>query len=314
MNQLEQLKQFTTIVADTCDLQALKLFTPQDTTTNPSLILKAMQKECYKPFLNGIIKQYPKSNVNDIINKLLIIFGVKILHIIPGRVSTETEANLSFDTHGIIDQGRTLIKLYEEAGIERERILIKIAATWEGIQAAKILEKEGIHCNMTLLFTLQQAIACSDVNAQLISPFVGRIYDWYNTKRINNNNYIYKNIDPGVQLVQLIYSYYRKFDCKTEIMGASFRNTLQIIELAGCDLLTISPVLLEKLTTCYTPITCKLDIAMARSSNLKKIKLDEKSFRFSINQNAMATEKLAEGIRLFSADTIKLQELITSIQ
>lgn len=307
MTQLEQLKKFTTIVVDTSDFQEIKAFTPQDATTNPSLILKSIQKDYYKPFLQNVIFKHRKLGVSDILDQLLVDFGIEILKIIPGRISTETDARLSFDTNGTINKARTLIRLYETAGIQRERILIKIASTWEGILAAQILETEGIHCNMTLLFGLPQAIACADANVKLISPFVGRIYDWY--KKSNKLEYI-TNTDPGVQSIKEIYNYYRKFSYKTEIMGASFRNTTQIIELAGCDLLTISLELLQQLNKNNALVIRKLGVNQNDSTNLEKIKLDQKSFRFLINEDAMMTEKLAEGIRLFCADTIKLEKII----
>ncbi len=244
MNQLEQLKQTTTIVADTGDFQAMKAFAPQDATTNPSLILKAVQKDEYKPLLEQAVRKHGGKPVGEIIDHLLVAFGLEILKLIPGRVSTETDARLSFDTAGTIAKGRELIRLYEQADIPRQRVLIKIASTWEGIRAAEVLEKEGIRCNMTLLFSLPQAVACAEAGAQLISPFVGRIYDWY--KKATGEEYTGEN-DPGVQSVKRIYNYYRKFGYKTEVMGASFRNTSQLTELAGCDLLTISPELLQKL-------------------------------------------------------------------
>jgi transaldolase len=246
-----------------------------------------------------------------VIDRLLVAFGLKILEIIPGRVSTETDARLSFNTQGTVDKGRELIALYEAAGISRERILIKIASTWEGIRAAQLLEKEGIRCNMTLLFSLPQAIACAEAGAQLISPFVGRIYDWY--KKSTGQEYTGAD-DPGVQSVKRIYNYYRKFGYKTEVMGASFRNTSQIVELAGCDLLTISPELLQKLSESDAPMSRKLNEAEAKASDLKKITLDEKSFRFVLNEEAMATEKLSEGIRLFCADAVKLEKMIEALR
>lgn len=305
--QLEQLKQFTTVVADTGDFQAMSVFRPQDATTNPSLILKAVQKPAYQPILQTVVNMHQGESIARIIDHLLVAFGLEILKIIPGRVSTETDARLSFDTAGTIAKGRELIALYEAAGISRERILIKIASTWEGIQAAKVLEAEGIRCNMTLLFSLTQAIACAEVGAQLISPFVGRIYDWF--KKANNTDYSGAD-DPGVQSVQRIYSYYKKFGYRTEVMGASFRNTSQIVELAGCDLLTISPELLQKLNDSNTPVTQKLSAQSAAQTTLEKITLYEKAFRFMLNEDAMATEKLAEGIRLFCADAVKLDRLV----
>jgi transaldolase len=311
MTQLDQLKQYTTIVADTGDFQSMKAFAPRDATTNPSLILKAVQKDEYKPLLEKAVRDNGGKTVDHVIDQLLVSFGRKILDIIPGRVSTETDARLSFDTQGTVDKGRELIALYEAAGIARERILIKIASTWEGIRAAQILEKEGIRCNMTLLFSLPQAIACADAGAQLISPFVGRIYDWY--KKSTGQEYTGAD-DPGVQSVKRIYNYYRKFGYKTEVMGASFRNTSQITELAGCDLLTISPELLQKLADSDAPVARKLSETDAKAAELKKLLLDEKSFRFALNEDAMATEKLSEGIRLFCADAVKLEKLIEALR
>ncbi len=260
MNQLEQLKQFTTVVADTGDFQSIQAYTPRDATTNPSLILKAVQKDEYKPLLEKAVRDHPNASTAEIIDRLLIAFGVEILQIIPGRVSTEVDARLSFDTEGTVAKGRDLIALYRTPALPRERVLIKIASTWEGIRAAEILEKEGIRCNMTLLFSLAQAIACAEAGAQLISPFVGRIYDWY--KKSTGIDYMGAE-DPGVQSVRRIYNYYRKFGYKTEVMGASFRNTSQILELAGCDLLTISPDLLQKLADSDAPVERKLSAEAA---------------------------------------------------
>ncbi|MDO9419837.1 MAG: transaldolase [Herminiimonas sp.] len=310
MNQLEQLKQYTTIVADTGDFQSIKAFAPQDATTNPSLILKAVQKDEYRPIMEKIAREHAGKSTEQIVDHLLVAFGTEILKVIPGRVSTETDARLSFDTEGSIAKGRTLIKLYEAAGISRDRILIKIASTWEGIRAAEVLEKEGIHCNLTLLFSLPQAIACAEANVQLISPFVGRIYDWY--KKSTGTDYTGAD-DPGAQSVKRIYTYYRKFGYKTEVMGASFRNTSQITELAGCDLLTISPELLQKLAESDAPLARKLSPQEAQSAAIEKLNLDEKSFRFMLNDDAMATEKLAEGIRAFCVDAVKLDGLIEAL-
>ncbi|HJW55169.1 MAG TPA: transaldolase [Burkholderiaceae bacterium] len=311
MNQLEQLKQYTTIVADTGDFQSMKAFAPRDATTNPSLILKAVQKEEYRPLLEQAVRDHAGQPTGDIIDRLLVAFGLEILKLIPGRVSTETDARLSFDTEGTIAKGRTLIALYEAAGIPRERVLIKIAATWEGIRAAEVLEQEGIRCNMTLLFSLPQAVACAEAGAQLISPFVGRIYDWY--RKATGQEYTGAN-DPGVQSVQRIYAYYRKFGYQTEVMGASFRNTSQILELAGCDLLTISPELLQKLAASDAPVSRKLSAEAARTAVIDKLALDEKTFRLMLNDDAMATEKLAEGIRLFCADAVKLEQMIDALR
>ncbi len=311
MTQLEQLKQYTTIVADTGDFQSMKAFAPRDATTNPSLILKAVQKDEYKPLLEKAVHDNARLPTGDVIDRLLIAFGLEILKLIPGRVSTETDARLSFDTQGTTEKGRALIALYEAAGIPRERVLIKIASTWEGIQAAQVLEKEGIRCNMTLLFALPQAIACADANVQLISPFVGRIYDWY--KKSTGQEFTGAD-DPGVQSVKRIFNYYRKFGYKTEVMGASFRNTSQIVELAGCDLLTISPELLQKLSESDAPVARKLSVEDAKASDLQKLTLDEKAFRLMLNEDAMGTEKLAEGIRLFCADAVKLEKMVEALR
>ena len=310
MNQLEQLKQYTTIVADTGDFQSIEAFAPQDATTNPSLILKAVQKDEYRPIMEKIAREHSGKSTAQIVDHLLVAFGTEILKIIPGRVSTETDARLSFDTAGSIAKGRELIRLYEAAGISRERVLIKIASTWEGIRAAEMLEKEGIRCNLTLLFSLPQAIACADAKVQLISPFVGRIYDWY--KKSTGTDYTGAD-DPGVQSVKRIYTYYRKFGYQTEVMGASFRNTSQITELAGCDLLTISPELLQKLAESDAVLARKLSPEAAKNSDLEKLTLDEKTFRSMLNDDAMATEKLAEGIRAFCVDAVKLDKLIEAL-
>jgi len=310
MNQLEQLKQYTTIVADTGDFQSIEAYSPQDATTNPSLILKAVQKDEYRPLLEQSARDFKSHGAAHIIDQLLVAFGRRILDIIPGRVSTEVDARLSFDTEATIAKGRELIALYEAAGVGRERVLIKIASTWEGIRAAEALQRDGIRCNMTLLFALPQAVACADAGAQLISPFVGRIYDWH--KKATGQEYQGAD-DPGVQSVQRIYNYYRKFGHATEVMGASFRNTSQIIELAGCDLLTISPELLQKLADGTAPVTRKLSPDSARDSDLQKLDLDEKTFRFMLNEDAMATEKLAEGIRQFCADAVKLEAMIAAL-
>ncbi len=309
MNQLDQLKKMTTVVADTGDFQSMKIFSPQDATTNPSLILKAVQKPEYLPLLMKALQDHPHAAPAEIIDHVLVAFGLQILALIPGRVSTETDAHLSFDCADTIAKGRHLIALYEAQGISRDRVLIKIASTWEGIQAAAILEKEGIHCNMTLLFCLEQAALCAEAGVQLISPFVGRIYDWY--KKNTGQDYSAEN-DPGVLSVRQIYDYYRKFGFKTEIMGASFRNTGQILELAGCDLLTISPDLLQKLSESDSTVTTRLNPQSAAGSNVQKMSLNQSGFRLAVNNDAMASEKLAEGIRLFCADTVKLEQLINS--
>jgi len=309
MNQLEQLKQFTTVVADTGDFQSIKAYAPQDATTNPSLILKAVQKPEYRPLLEKAVLDANGASVEDIVDHLLIAFGTEILKYVPGRVSTEIDAALSFDTEATVAKGRELIALYEAAGVKRERVLIKIASTWEGIRAAEILEKDGIHCNLTLLFSLVQAVACAEAGVKLISPFVGRIYDWY--KKSTGTDYQGAD-DPGVQSVKRIYQYYRKFGFNTEVMGASFRNTSQILELAGCDLLTISPDLLQKLAD--TEGTVERKLTADADSDIEKIAIDEKTFRFLLNEDAMATEKLAEGIRAFCADSVKLKKMIEELR
>ncbi len=313
---LDQLKQYTTVVADTGDFQQLIQFKPQDATTNPSLILKALQKDDYKPLLEKTVKEHKNKPMPQIIDNLLVAFGTEILKIIPGHVSTEVDARLSFDTKASIDKAHDIIKLYENAGIGRERVLIKLASTWEGIRAAEVLQKEGIHCNMTLLFSLAQAIACAEAGAQLISPFVGRIYDWY--KKAAGADWDEAKSgganDPGVQSVRRIYTYYKKFGYKTEVMGASFRTVSQITELAGCDLLTISPDLLKKLADSNDKVERKLSPEMVKNENIEKIAVDEPTFRFLVNDDAMATEKLAEGIRAFATDAIKLEKLITALQ
>ena len=312
-NHLDQLKQFTTVVADTGDFASMEEYQPQDATTNPSLILQAAAKPEYKHLVEKAIGEHQDSPLNgnalveSIIDRILILFGVEILNIVPGRVSTEVDARLSFDTESTVTKARELIALYEKEGISRNRILIKIAATWEGICAAKELEKDGIHCNLTLLFAFVQAVACAEAGVQLISPFVGRIYDWY--KKDTGIDYQGAN-DPGVLSVQAIYNYYKKFGYQTEVMGASFRNTGQITELAGCDFLTISPGLLETLQNTPGTLEAKLTVENAAASNIDKITLDEKAFRFAFNEDAMATEKTAEGIRNFSADIVKLEKLI----
>ncbi|NVM75478.1 transaldolase [Duganella sp. SG902] len=311
MNQLEQLKQHTIVVADTGDFQAIQQYTPRDATTNPSLILKAVQKDEYKPLLEKAVRDNLDASTGDVIDHLLVAFGKQILRVIPGRVSTEIDAALSFNTAASVAKGRDLIKLYEKNGIDRERVLIKMASTWEGIRASEILEKEGIHTNMTLLFSLPQAIACAEAGAKLISPFVGRIYDWY--KKSTGIDYQGAE-DPGVQSVKRIYNYYRKFGYNTEVMGASFRNVGQILELAGCDLLTISPDLLQKLADSNAPVERKLSPDGSGGAPIGKIAIDEPTFRFMFNEDAMATEKTAEGIRAFVADTAKLKQIISGMR
>ncbi len=307
-NQLEQLKQFTVVVADTGDFESMREYQPQDATTNPSLILKASQQEQYAHLVDKAVKDAGTSaSVETIIDRVLISFGKEILKIVPGRVSTEVDARLSFDTQGTLDKARELIALYEADGIPRERILIKIASTWEGIAAATVLQKEGINCNLTLMFSLAQAVACAEGGIKLISPFVGRIYDWF--KKNTGNEYTGAD-DPGVQSVRQIYTYYRKFGHATEVMGASFRNTSQILELAGCDLLTIGTNLLEELKNTEGKVERKLSPDLAGDVDIARLKLDEKTFRFLLNEDAMATEKTAEGIRAFSADIVKMEKLI----
>ena len=305
MNQLDQLKQFTKVVADTGDFQSMAEYQPQDATTNPSLILAAVKDSKYEALVKEAISG--AANVDAAIDQVLIAFGNEILKIVPGRVSTETDARLSFDTQGTVDKARELISIYEKSGTSRERVLIKIASTWQGIRAAEILQKEKINCNLTLMFSLVQAVACAEGNIKLVSPFVGRIYDWF--KKDTGKEYVGAE-DPGVQSVTEIFHYYKKFGHETEVMGASFRNKGQIIELAGCDLLTISPKLLEELQNDDASIAQKLDAAESAKMDIAKVNCDEKSFRFLMNEDAMATEKTAEGIRKFSADIVKLEELI----
>ncbi|WP_321884534.1 transaldolase [Paraburkholderia bannensis] len=313
---LDQLKQYTTVVADTGDFQQFVQYKPQDATTNPSLILKAVQKAEYRPLLEKTVRDHASESVEAIIDHLLIAFGTEILKIIPGRVSTEVDARLSFDTKKSIDKAHHIIDLYKKAGIEKERVLIKLASTWEGIRAAEVLQKEGIRCNMTLLFSLAQAAACAEAGAQLISPFVGRIYDWY--KKAKGADWDDAKDgganDPGVQSVRKIYAYYKKFGYKTEVMGASFRNTSQIVELAGCDLLTISPDLLQKLQDSSEKIDRKLAPEAFANEQIERIGVDEPTFRFLLNEDAMATEKLAEGIRAFAADAVKLDKIVEELR
>ncbi len=306
--QLDQLKQFTRVVADTGDFASMKEFAPQDATTNPSLILKAAAMPAYVPLVDQAIKDAgTTATSSQIIDRLLVVFGLEILKIVPGRVSSEVDARLSFDREATIAKAREIIALYEKAGIGRERILIKIASTWEGIQAAAQLQKDGINCNLTLLFSFAQAVACAEGGIKLISPFVGRILDWH--KKNAGKDFVGAD-DPGVKSVSQIYTYYKKFGYKTEVMGASFRNKGEILELAGCDLLTIAPPLLAELKASNDTVVRKLDPSNAASTELKKVSFDEKTFRFALNEDAMATEKTAEGIRLFSADIVKLEQLI----
>ncbi len=316
MNSLEQLKKYTKVVADTGDFESIKQFKPIDSTTNPSLIYAAAQNPKYDYLLGDAIA-YAQARSKDktaqlsyCMDRLAVNFGIEILKVVPGRVSTEVDARLSFDTKATIEKARFLIRLYESSGISRDRILIKIAATWEGIRAAEVLANDGIRTNLTLLFSDVQAIACAEAGVQLISPFVGRILDWH--KKDRGVDSIAAREDPGVLSVTEIFNYYKKFDYKTEIMGASFRNTGEIMELAGCDLLTISPDLLAELESSNILIEQKLNIESAKSKEIEKIELDEKSFRWLLNENAMATEKLAEGIRKFSADLVKLEKFIAA--
>jgi len=300
-------------VADTGDFASMKAYAPQDATTNPTLIEKATEMPAYLALLDKAVAEgkggagSQEERAKAIIDRLLILFGCEILKIVPGRVSTEVDARLSFDVEATVAKARHLIGMYKAAGIDRERILIKIAATWEGAQAAKIVQKEGIQCNLTLMFSLPQAVACAEAGARLISPFVGRIYDWF--KKSTGKEYVGAE-DPGVKSVRQIYAYYKKFGYATQVMGASFRNMGQILELAGCDLLTISPNLLGELQGSSVVVVQKLEAVQAKKDPISKLPLDEKSFRFLLNEDAMATEKLAEGIRLFSADIVKLEKKI----
>jgi transaldolase len=313
MNQLEQLKEFTTVVADTGDFESIRQFSPQDATTNPSLIFKAVSQPEYAALLDQAVAERPAANlpraelIRDIIDDLLTIFGEKILQIVPGRVSTEVDARLSFDTPATIEKARKLIALYAQRNVPRERVLIKIASTWEGIRAAEVLHKDGINCNLTLLFSLPQAIACAEAKVRLISPFVGRIYDWYKAK---TGQEYHGADDPGVQSVRVIYNYFKKFGYETQVMGASFRNTSQILELAGCDLLTISPELLAELQGSDGKVERHLSVEEAKAADVAKVAMDEQTFRWMLNEDAMGTEKLAEGIRKFTEDIIKLEGLI----
>ena len=315
LNQLEQIKKITTVVADTADFESIRVFRPQDATTNPSLVYAATQKGNYSHFLDEVLTDRRKSGLSgaaqleDIIDHLLVRFGSAMLEIVPGRVSTETDVRYSFDVEGAIKKARRLIALYNDQGIERERVLIKIASTWEGLMAAEQLQKEGIKCNMTLLFSLPQAVRAAEAKVQLISPFVGRIYDWF--KAANKRDYVGAE-DPGVQSVKEIYTYYKHFGYETEVMGASFRNVGQILELAGCDLLTISPELMKQLSESYDSVHRKLTPADAKKADVKPLALDEKKFRYLLNEDAMATEKTAEGIRKFAGDIAKLEQLVAS--
>ena len=316
MNQLDALRQWTTVVADTGDFRQLAQFKPQDATTNPSLILKAVQKAEYRPLLDEAVKKHGQLATDEIIDRLLVRFGTEILSLIPGRVSTEVDARLSFDTAATVARAERIVALYRAQDVDTEkRVLIKIAATWEGIEAARQLEQKGIHTNHTLLFSFAQAVACGAAGVQLISPFVGRIYDWHKkaagstwdeAARAGPN-------DPGVQSVRQIFDYYKKHGIRTEVMGASFRNVGQIAALAGCDLLTISPELLGELAASEAPLAHALDADAARALDIPKLVLDEPAFRFALNEDAMATEKLAEGIRAFAADAVKLEKLMEEV-
>jgi len=312
MNQLDALKQVTTVVADTGDFRQLAQFQPQDATTNPSLILKAVQKAEYAPLLRETVAQCRGKPLDEIMDRLLVRFGREILAIIPGRVSTEVDARLSFDTNATLTRAERIIELYQAEGVATERVLIKIAATWEGIQAAAKLEQRGIHTNLTLLFSFAQAVACGQARVQLISPFVGRIYDWYK-KSAGAGWDEAANAganDPGVKSVRQIYNHYKHFGIATEVMGASFRNVGQITALAGCDLLTISPELLAQLAATEAPLPRALDAQAAKTLALAPVNYDEAGFRYALNEDAMATEKLAEGIRAFAADAVKLEHLM----
>ncbi len=312
MNQLEQLKQYTTVVADTGDFETMKAFKPQDATTNPSLILKAVGKDAYKPLVEQVVKATAGASPTDVIDHLLIAFGTEILKIVPGRVSTEVDARFSFDTAGTIEKAYHILELYRAEGIEKERVLIKIASTWEGIRAAEILEREGIHVNMTLMFGLAQAVEAAEAGATLISPFVGRITDWY--KKAEGKEGYAAADDPGVKFVRSVYATFKKLGYPTQIMGASFRNVDQILGLAGCDLLTISPDLLQKLADTDAPVASQMDEQWAKTQQAEAKIYDESRFRFAMNDDAMATEKLAEGIRTFASDAIKLEKLIADLQ
>ncbi len=312
MNQLEQLKRHTTVVADTGNFKQLAQFAPRDATTNPSLILKAVQQPEYAPLLAEVVAANPGLPLPQVIDRVLVRFGLEILKVVPGRVSTEVDARLSFDRAATVQRARDIMSLYEAAGVGRDRVLIKIAATWEGIQAAAELEREGIHCNLTLLFAFCQAVACGEAGVQLISPFVGRIYDW--AKKSAGAGWDEAAMagvnDPGVRSVAQIFNYYKHVGIRTEVMGASFRNVGQVLALAGCDLLTISPELLAALQASDAPVEQRLSAEAARSLMLERVQLDEAAFRYALNGDAMATEKLAEGIRAFAADAEKLDALV----
>lgn len=312
MNQLDQLKQYTTIVADTGSFRHIAQFMPRDATTNPSLILKALQQPEYAPLLREVVGACRGKPLDHIADRLLVRFGTEILKIVPGRVSTEVDARLSFDTAATIARAQRIVDHYEAAGVPRSRVLIKIASTWEGIQAAKALEHQGIHCNATLLFAVCQAVACGEAGVRLISPFVGRIYDWHKQAAGSAwDEAAHAGVnDPGVRSVTQIYTYFKKFDVDTEVMGASFRNAGQILALAGCDLLTISPELMGELQGSNAPIVRALDPQRAKAAPVHAVTYNEASFRWALNEDAMATEKLAEGIRAFAADAARLDRMI----
>lgn len=307
MNALDALKASTVVVADTGDFNSMRAYTPQDATTNPTLIVRALQKPEYQSLLTETVAANSGAPNAALTDALLVRFGCEILQIIPGRVSTEVDARLSFDVDASIARAENIIALYDKAGIASDRVLIKLAATWEGIRAAETLQNRGINCNLTLMFAFEQAVACADAGVKLISPFVGRIYDWY--KKKENRDYTGEE-DPGVQSVRRIYQYYKRYGYETEVMGASFRNTGQILALAGCDLLTISPDLLSELSASDAPVPVKLDAAQAAGADIERISLNEPAFRFGLNEDAMATDKLAEGIRAFVGDAVRLDELI----
>jgi transaldolase len=313
LSVLDQLKEHTIVVADTGDFDSIKQYSPRDATTNPSLILKASMQDEYEALVRDVVHQSKlngKTDVDQVTDHLLVQFGLSILEVVPGRVSTEVDARLSFDYHRSLEKARTIINLYEEKGISRERILIKLATTWEGVEVSKVLEQEGIHTNMTLLFSLPQAVACALAGSQLISPFVGRIMDWH--KKEYGRDF-FGIEDPGVKSVIQIFNYYKKFGYPTEVMGASFRNTGEIKELVGCDLLTIGTKFLEEMQNDFSTIEVKLNEKLAMDSPVEKMEMDESIFRFKLNEDAMATEKLAEGIRRFSADMISLEELLKKL-
>ncbi len=316
LSQLDQLKKYTTVVADTGDFRQMEEFSPEEATTNPSLILAAAEQEQYRPIIDKVIESFRSSPYTGkqltelVMDELIVAFGLEILKRVPGRVSSEVDARLSFDTEGTINKALALIARYEAEGISRDRILIKIAATWEGIQAARELEKQGIHCNLTLLFSLVQAVACAEAGVRLISPFVGRILDWHVAQ--TGQQYTAET-DPGVLSVRSIYNYYKKFGYDVQVMGASFRNKGEVLALAGCDLLTIAPSLLAELAASQESVTPQLSEESAQLCSIERIPADEKSFRFLFNEDAMATEKTADGIRRFSADIRKLEALIESM-